>query len=89
MMRTPGPARCPARPITSQSVQQMVDTDDGSVDPGDTDEPDDTNLPVPTCNDTRVDAGEFCDDGNNVDGDGCEADCTLTPSVCGNGAVGW
>jgi cysteine-rich repeat protein len=24
-----------------------------------------------------LDAGEQCDDGNNVDGDECQADCTL------------
>ncbi|HCU24321.1 MAG TPA: hypothetical protein DF383_04815, partial [Deltaproteobacteria bacterium] len=26
-----------------------------------------------------VTAGEQCDDGNLIDGDGCESDCTLTP----------
>jgi cysteine-rich repeat protein len=30
---------------------------------------------VPTCGDGRFDAGEVCDDGNTVDGDGCSADC--------------
>jgi cysteine-rich repeat protein len=29
--------------------------------------------------------GEECDDGNNTDADGCEADCTLP--ACGNGIV--
>lgn len=28
------------------------------------------------CGDTVVDQDEVCDDGNNVDGDGCSADCT-------------
>jgi cysteine-rich repeat protein len=27
--------------------------------------------------------GEQCDDGNAVDGDGCDSNCTIT--VCGNG----
>jgi len=27
-----------------------------------------------------IDGGEACDDGNGVGGDGCEPDCTLTPS---------
>ena len=30
---------------------------------------------------------ETCDDGNPDEGDGCEADCTTTPAVCGNGEV--
>lgn len=31
----------------------------------------------PDCGDGILDPGEVCDDGNNVGGDGCEADCTL------------
>jgi cysteine-rich repeat protein len=30
---------------------------------------------VPACGDGRFDAGEVCDDGNRVDGDGCSSDC--------------
>ncbi len=30
------------------------------------------------CGDAVVDAGEVCDDGNGIDGDGCESDCQLT-----------
>jgi cysteine-rich repeat protein len=30
---------------------------------------------VPRCGDGILDGGETCDDGNNVDGDGCNADC--------------
>ena len=38
------------------------------------------------CGDGFVWAGmEDCDDGNVVGGDGCEANCTVTPAVCGNG----
>ena len=38
-----------------------------------------------TCGDGMVWAGqEACDDGNIEGGDGCEADCTLTPAQCGN-----
>jgi len=36
------------------------------------------------CGDGFVDAGEVCDDGNNVDGDGCAANCASDES-CGNG----
>ncbi len=32
------------------------------------------------CGDGNVDPGEQCDDGNQVAGDGCENDCTKTPS---------
>ncbi len=44
------------------------------------------------CGDQALDAGEQCDDGNLVDGDGCAADCTIEippppPSVCGNGIL--
>jgi len=41
-------------------------------------------VPVPVCGNALVEAGEACDDGNPVDGDGCENDCT--PS-CGNGVA--
>jgi cysteine-rich repeat protein len=38
---------------------------------------------VPGCGDRVLDLGEECDDGNLVDGDGCDSDCTITG--CGNG----
>jgi cysteine-rich repeat protein len=40
-----------------------------------------------TCGDGTIQAscGEQCDDGNAVDGDGCDSNCTLT--ACGNGIV--
>lgn len=38
---------------------------------------------VEACGDGEVDAAEACDDGNNIDGDTCEADCSLPR--CGNG----
>lgn len=31
----------------------------------------------PFCGDGNIDPGEQCDDGNNIDGDGCSADCTF------------
>lgn len=42
------------------------------------------------CGDRRLDAGETCDDGNVLDGDGCSAVCTLESGSfirCGNGIV--
>jgi cysteine-rich repeat protein/YVTN family beta-propeller protein len=38
----------------------------------------------PTCGNGRYDPGEACDDGNNVSGDGCPADCT---PPCGDGVL--
>jgi cysteine-rich repeat protein len=35
------------------------------------------------CGDGDVGAGEVCDDGNGIDGDGCDRNCT--PTACGNG----
>jgi len=32
-----------------------------------------------------LDPGEECDDGNNINGDGCQADCTLP--ICGDGIL--
>jgi cysteine-rich repeat protein len=40
---------------------------------------------VPKCSDTIVDDGEQCDDGNFIDGDGCDAGCKTT--ACGNGVL--
>jgi len=37
------------------------------------------------CGNGVLDSGEECDDGNQVDGDGCDTNCTLTR--CGNGVV--
>lgn len=40
------------------------------------------------CGNNVLEVGEACDDGNQVDGDGCEASCTPTaPASCGNGRV--
>jgi cysteine-rich repeat protein len=33
-------------------------------------------CPTPVCGDGVVDSGEWCDDGNGVDSDGCRSDCT-------------
>jgi cysteine-rich repeat protein len=41
---------------------------------------------LPTCGDgfTQLALEEACDDGNVIDGDGCEGDCTLPvfPGLC-------
>lgn len=47
------------------------------------------NLPdcceAAICGNGVIDAGEECDDGNEVDGDGCDSNCTVTG--CGNGIM--
>ncbi|MDC0723691.1 DUF4215 domain-containing protein [Nannocystis bainbridge] len=40
----------------------------------------------PVCGDGVVEGGEQCDDGNDVEGDGCEPSCVPTPE-CGNNEV--
>jgi cysteine-rich repeat protein len=37
------------------------------------------------CGNHKIEAGEACDDGNTVDGDGCDRNCTLP--ACGNGRI--
>jgi cysteine-rich repeat protein len=39
--------------------------------------------PASVCGNACVEAGEQCDDGNNVDGDGCNANCIV--EFCGDG----
>ncbi|HZJ62923.1 MAG TPA: DUF4215 domain-containing protein [Kofleriaceae bacterium] len=39
----------------------------------------------PTCGNGRMDPGEVCDDGNSINGDGCDNNCTRT--ACGNGVM--
>jgi cysteine-rich repeat protein len=41
---------------------------------------------LPTCGNGILDPGEVCDDGNQVSGDGCRADC-LKIEACGDGIV--
>ncbi len=46
----------------------------------------DLSVEAAECGDNVVQLGEECDDGDLVGGDGCEADCTITP-VCGDGDI--
>jgi len=61
--------------------------------PGETCDPPGSNAGQPNecranctfCGDGNLDAGEQCDDGNNIDGDGCSSTCG---GECGDGIVG-
>jgi cysteine-rich repeat protein len=45
------------------------------------------NIP-PRCGNGWIEAGEPCDDGNTVSGDGCDSACQVeSPAVCGNNVV--
>ena len=39
------------------------------------------SLSYAACGDGTVDAGELCDDGNDLDFDSCRSDCTLGPNI--------
>ena len=47
--------------------------------------------PGPVCGNGILEGAEECDDGNNIDGDGCSANCTIEQQQCipegGSGAV--
>ena len=45
----------------------------------------DTAAPDGRCGDGKQGIGETCDDGNTIDGDGCDSNCTFT--ACGNGVI--
>jgi len=66
-------------------AQTGIDVTTGSVSSGTTDDPstsgpaEDTGEPGnPRCQDGMVDDGEQCDDGNDVNGDGCNRDCRVS-----------
>ena len=45
--------------------------------------PEQTDPDAPVCGDSKIVAGEGCDDGNNVAADGCGADCLVEPGfIC-------
>jgi cysteine-rich repeat protein len=44
------------------------------------------NVLVPVCGNGTLEGNEECDDGNLIDGDGCQANCRL-PRICGDGIL--
>ena len=65
--------------LDSTGDDTTTDDDSGQESTGDT--TGDTTGDVAVCGDGELDPNEICDDGNRVDGDGCEADCTITSGV--------
>ena len=74
-----------AAPTTGQTSVGTITTTDATTtaDPSTTTQG--TTGPQPVCGDGKLDTGEACDDGNNIDGDGCEADCSYPG--CGDGKL--
>jgi cysteine-rich repeat protein len=80
----------PGRGAKHGFIPRFSKTDNFKIRELDVEEP--PPPPLPYCGDGNVDAGEVCDDGNDVNGDGCDANCTLTPPpppppCCGDGHV--
>lgn len=44
-------------------------------------------VPFAVCGNGKLEAGEQCDDGNRVNGDGCSCTCKIEVPVCGNGRL--
>ncbi|MCZ6650167.1 MAG: multiheme c-type cytochrome, partial [Acidobacteria bacterium] len=67
---------------TDDSCNEGVDLCDNTFNPGN-----DPSCAPLTCGNGQVEAGEECDDGNNLDGDCCASDCTFEAagSVCDDG----
>ncbi len=68
--------RDPDPSSTSPVSSSESDSGSASLDDTSVDESSSTTDPLmPVCGDAHVDPGEMCDDGNLVDGDGCDIGC--------------
>jgi cysteine-rich repeat protein len=65
------PTTATTAPVTTSETTATSDTSGGPVE----------------CGNDVVEVGEACDDGNLVDGDGCESDCQVGEVLCGNGVL--
>ncbi len=72
---------------SSSTTDPTIGTGSSTTGPGTTTTTTDSTSGGPgVCGDGAVDPGEECDDGNDVDGDGCTNGCKNP--VCGDGIVG-
>jgi len=70
-----------AEPDTTTTGSSSPDSlDDPTTDDPTTGNPTTGETPA-SCGDGMLDEGEACDDGNDVDSDGCNVDCTISGSV--------
>ncbi|MDC0721113.1 DUF4215 domain-containing protein [Nannocystis bainbridge] len=82
-------------PAPTTSTGTTSDSPDGTTSSTAADDPTTTTTTSTTdtsggpveCGDGVVGVGEECDDGNLVDGDGCESDCKIGDVLCGNGVI--
>lgn len=67
---------------TGSAPGEGEDSEVGAGDESTDDAVDDTSAePSPMCGDAVVEGDEECDDGNDVDGDGCNVDCVPSGSI--------
>lgn len=70
---------------TTNPGTTVADPSSGSADESTTVDPDTGNPTTgdtpASCGDAMLDEGEACDDGNAIDSDGCNVDCTISGSV--------
>lgn len=69
-----------AAPDTTAADPSTSSLDGPTTDDPTTGNPTTGDTPA-SCGDAMLDEGEACDDGNDVDADGCNVDCTISGSV--------
>ncbi|MEN9558232.1 MAG: hypothetical protein RL141_601 [Candidatus Parcubacteria bacterium] len=71
----PEPVTAEPEPATAEPETTVVEPEPATSEP----EPDPSG---PFCGNGITEPGEPCDDGNDLNGDGCETDCSESPAVC-------
>lgn len=66
--------------LDGSSVDGPTTGSDATIDPT-TPADSTTEPPLPECGDGNLDPGETCDDDNQIDGDGCNADCSPSGTI--------
>ena len=66
---------------TTESTESVTDATDA------TDSEVSTTESPSECGNGVIEAGEECDDGNQMDGDGCDSNCTVGEVLCGNSVL--
>ncbi len=66
-------------PTDTTTAETSSSSSSGSTAPASTDEST-SSAPIPECGNSIPEPGEACDDGNAIDGDGCNVDCRTSGS---------